>query len=77
MARAAYIRCMARTAHHPRTHTTARPTRRSGELVVPKRVPKGRKSDTVQMQWSDGAGELNYDELSPAQSWPFLRDEQS
>ena len=74
--RAAYIRCMARMTTHPR-NATGRPARRSAEMVVPKRVPKGRKSDTIQVQWSDGAGELNYDELTPAQSWPFLRDDRS
>ncbi len=53
-----------------------RPKRRSGEVVVQKRATKGQKPDTVRVQWSDGAGELNYDELSPAQSWPFLREDQ-
>ncbi|MBL7956231.1 MAG: hypothetical protein JNJ91_14440 [Flavobacteriales bacterium] len=42
------------------------------ELLVPKRTARGRKSDVVELQWYDGAGELQYEELSPAQSWPFL-----
>lgn len=42
------------------------------EVLVPKRTTKGRKTDTVLLQWHDGAGELQYTELSPAQSWPFL-----
>ncbi|MBX2973322.1 MAG: hypothetical protein KF797_09480 [Flavobacteriales bacterium] len=42
------------------------------ELLVPKRVRRGRKADTIQLQWYDGAGELQYEELSPAQSWPYL-----
>lgn len=42
------------------------------ELLVPKRVRPGRKADIIQLQWYDGAGELQYEELSPAQSWPYL-----
>lgn len=49
-----------------------RPKRTPDELLVPKRMPRGRKSEVVQLQWHDGAGELQYKELSPAQSWPFL-----
>ncbi len=46
------------------------------ELLVPKRMPRGRKAKTVQLQWYDGAGELQYAELSPAQSWPYLSGKQ-
>jgi hypothetical protein len=42
------------------------------ELLVPKKMARGRKSDVVALQWYDGAGELQYEELSPAQSWPYL-----
>jgi len=33
---------------------------------------RGRKPETVAFQWHDGAGELHYEVLSPAQSWPYL-----
>jgi len=42
------------------------------ELLVPKRMPRGRKANIIQLQWYDGAGEMQYEELSPAQSWPYL-----
>lgn len=67
-----YIRCM------PRIRTTASAPRRKvfdrvpAELLVPKKMARGRKSDVIQLQWYDGAGELQYEELSPAQSWPYL-----
>ena len=37
-------------------------------LVRPRRSRR-----TVAFQWYDGAGELHYQELSPAQSWPYLQ----
>lgn len=42
------------------------------ELLVPKRTSRGRRSEVVLLQWYDGAGELQYQELTPAQSWPYL-----
>lgn len=67
-----YIRCMSRmraTAPTPRRKVFDRVP---AELLVPKRTARGRKSDVVELQWYDGAGELQYEELSPAQSWPYL-----
>jgi hypothetical protein len=67
-----YIRCM------PRIRTIVSAPRRKvfdrvpAELLVPKKMARGRKSDVIQLQWYDGAGELQYEELSPAQSWPYL-----
>jgi len=62
----------------PRIRATASAPRRKvfdrvpAELLVPKKMARGRKSDVIQLQWYDGAGELQYEELSPAQSWPYL-----
>lgn len=55
------------TATPPRTRQR-RSTRTAHELLVRPR----RSSRTVAFQWYDGAGELHYQELSPAQSWPYL-----
>ncbi len=42
------------------------------ELVVSTPTTGSRKPTTVAFQWHDGAGELHYEVLSPAQSWPYL-----
>ncbi|MBK9177417.1 MAG: hypothetical protein IPM46_14000 [Flavobacteriales bacterium] len=42
------------------------------ELLVAVRCHSRRKPDCVALQWHDGAGELHFEVLSPAQSWPFL-----
>lgn len=47
-------------------------TRVPDELLVAVRCHKSRKPDCVALQWRDGAGELHFEVLSPAQSWPFL-----
>lgn len=44
------------------------------EVLVAPRTRRGRKPRTVAFQWHDGAGELHYEVLSPAQSWPYLAD---
>ncbi|MBK9538402.1 MAG: hypothetical protein IPO12_06655 [Flavobacteriales bacterium] len=38
----------------------------------------GRKAQqrTVSLQWHDGVGDLQFYELSPAQSWPYLSEDQ-
>lgn len=35
-----------------------------------------RRRSTVSFQWQDGAGELHIAELSHAQSWPYLHDQE-
>jgi len=40
-------------------------------LITPKKRSV-RKPGRVAFQWHDGAGELHYCVLSPAQSWPYL-----
>jgi len=50
------------------------PVELSETLLVKPRSRKGRKPSTVAFQWYDGAGELHYEVLSPAQSWPYLRE---
>lgn len=42
------------------------------ELLVAVRCRSRRKPDCVALQWHDGAGELHFEVLSPAQSWPYL-----
>jgi hypothetical protein len=42
------------------------------ELLIAPRKRHGRRSERVAFQWHDGAGELHYCVLSPAQSWPYL-----
>lgn len=64
------------STRRPKQH---RPHRRSPralleQLLIKPAAHKGRKPDTVALQWLDGAGELHYEELSPAQSWPFLTE---
>lgn len=53
------------------------PRRSTAELLEPVLVKpglrRGRKPTTVAFQWYDGAGELHYEVLTPAQSWPYLR----
>jgi hypothetical protein len=43
-------------------------------LLVTPRARRGRKPTIVAFQWYDGAGELHYEVLTPAQSWPYLRE---
>ncbi|MBK6830233.1 MAG: hypothetical protein IPG92_05540 [Flavobacteriales bacterium] len=62
-----------------RRHKQDRPDRRSPralleQLLIKPAARKGRKPDTVAFQWLDGAGELHYEVLSPAQSWPYLTE---
>ncbi len=45
-----------------------RVSRHAHELVVRPR----RSRHTVAVQWHDSVGELHYQELTPAQSWPYL-----
>ncbi len=45
---------------------------RVDELLITPRKRHGRKAERVAFQWHDGAGELHYCVLSPAQSWPYL-----
>lgn len=49
--------------------TVKRPAWHAGELVV----RPGRRSRTVAIQWHDSVGDLHYQELTPAQSRPYLR----
>jgi len=42
------------------------------ELLITPRKRNGRKAERVAFQWHDGAGELHFCVLSPAQSWPYL-----
>ncbi len=35
-----------------------------------------RRRSTVSFQWQDGAGELHFTELSHAQSWPYLHEQE-
>lgn len=35
-----------------------------------------RRKRTVSFQWQDGAGELHFAELSHAQSWPYLHEQE-
>ena len=67
-----YIRCMTAARINERLRQRRRSKEAWAELFVPKRVPRGRKPRTMQLQWYDGAGELQYAELTPAQSWPYL-----
>ncbi|MBK8498674.1 MAG: hypothetical protein IPL52_07620 [Flavobacteriales bacterium] len=54
-----------------RTHKKrTRRKRQPDELLVRLR---GRLARTVALQWRDGAGELHYERLTAAQSWPFLQ----
>ncbi|HRH68651.1 MAG: hypothetical protein JNL43_04865 [Flavobacteriales bacterium] len=62
----------------PRRVLSPRVIRRSATelaepLLVKPRLSKGREPLTVAFQWYDGAGELHYEILTPAQSWPYLR----
>lgn len=55
-----------------RIRARKRPNRLQEQVLIAARGGKGRKADTVALQWLDGAGELHYETLSPAQSWPYL-----
>ena len=58
-----------------RTRSTVRRKRQERmpeEVLVALRSHSSRKPDRIALQWLDGAGELHYETLSPAQSWPFL-----
>lgn len=44
------------------------------EVLVAPRSRRGNTARTVAFQWHDGAGELHYEVLSPAQSWPYLSE---
>ncbi|MBK6369642.1 MAG: hypothetical protein IPL64_16840 [Flavobacteriales bacterium] len=55
-----------------RSRVSTRVKRVLGELLVAPPKGRGRKPETVAFQWHDGAGELHYEVLSPAQSWPYL-----
>lgn len=72
--RALYIRSMTSTRPTSRIRRSRGRAITPPEVFVPKRVARGRKPHTMQLQWYDGAGELQYAELSPAQSWPYLRE---
>lgn len=53
----------------PRKKRTRR-KRQPDELLVRLR---GGSVRTVALQWRDGAGEMHYERLNAAQSWPFLQ----
>lgn len=53
--------------------TGARHRRRTrSEETIHLRLGKG-MGGRVALQWMDGAGELHYEVLSVAQSWPYLK----
>jgi len=55
------------------THSLRRRSKAlADELLITPRKRHGRKAERVAFQWYDGAGELHYCVLSPAQSWPYL-----
>ena len=67
-----YIRTMTprrTTSHRALRVLRERPT---NEVLVAPVTRRGRRPRTVAFQWYDGAGELHYEVLSPAQSWPYL-----
>lgn len=42
------------------------------DLLVALRKRRENGARHVELQWLDGAGELHYEVLSAAQSWPYL-----
>jgi hypothetical protein len=49
------------------------PTRAALEVPM---MRMDRRRSTVSFQWQDGAGELHFTELSHAQSWPYLHEQE-
>ncbi len=66
-----YIRSMPRS-NGPVLKRTRRVPRVEEELLVALRKRKENGARRVELQWLDGAGELHYEVLSAAQSWPYL-----
>ncbi|MBL7951492.1 MAG: hypothetical protein JNM62_07200 [Flavobacteriales bacterium] len=49
-----------------------RAKRAEENLLVALRKRRENGARRVELQWLDGAGELHYEVLSAAQSWPYL-----
>lgn len=66
-----YIRNMTRQ-HEAPVKRVRRGPRAEEEILVAPRKRRENGMRRVELQWLDGAGELHYEVLSPAQSWPYL-----
>ena len=65
-----WIRCVSPKSRPPARRKSARQV--PDELLVAVRGAQRGRRDRVALQWRDGAGELHFEVLSPAQSWPYL-----
>ncbi len=68
---ATYIRNVTRQ-HEPHSKRVRRDRRAEEDLLVALRKRRESGGRQIELQWLDGAGELHYEVLSPAQSWPYL-----
>jgi hypothetical protein len=66
-----YIRSMSRSQTSV-LKRARRALRTEEDLLVALRKRRENGVRRVELQWLDGAGELHYEVLSPAQSWPYL-----
>ncbi|MBK8339558.1 MAG: hypothetical protein IPK99_05925 [Flavobacteriales bacterium] len=59
---------------HARTERRRIPRAVLDPVLIRPRSGQKAQQRTVSLQWHDGVGDLQFCELSPAQSWPYLTE---